>query len=275
MNNVIRKSRAILIGFVILASGGCSDPQSEPVPPHDTFCIESQVMNESRVINVYLPPGYDASTGKTYSVLYMPDGGVQEDFPHIANTIDAGIRAGEMQPIVLVGIENTERRRDMSGPTSVATDREIAPVVGGSATFRSFISTELMPEIQARYRVTDESGIVGESAAGLFIVETFFLQPELFDIYIAISPSLWWNDEGLVKQAADRLAGWSDLDIDLYLSSANEGDIAPPVSRLAEALRNNAPSGVRWTYKPRPDLRHNNIYRSVAPTVLRAYYSVK
>ncbi len=232
-------------------------------------------MNESRVINVYLPPGYVEPTGELYPVLYMPDGGIQEDFPHIANTIDAGIRAGEMKPMVLVGIENTERRRDMTGPTSVAKDREVAPVVGGSAAFRDFISTELIPEIHARYRVTSESGIIGESAAGLFIVETFFLQPELFDIYIAISPSIWWNDEELVKQAAKRLAAGPKLDIDLYLTSADETDIAPPVFRLAEELRKNSPSGVRWTYKPRPDLRHNNIYRSVAPAVLREYFSAK
>ena len=261
--------------LVVMALGACSGQQSETAPPHDTFKIESQVMNESRVINVYLPPGYVAATGDTFSVLYMPDGGVREDFPHIANTIDAGIRAGEMKPIVLVGIENTQRRRDMTGPTTVAKDREIAPVVGGSADFRGFIATELIPEIKARYRVTSESGIIGESAAGLFIMESFFLQPKLFDTYIAISPSLWWNDEGLVREAAEWLSTAPNLDIDLYLTSANETDIAPPVARLVEEFRKKDLVGVRLTHEPRPDLRHNNIYRSVAPTVLRTYYSGK
>ncbi len=275
MKKSILEIQAIVLALVLLAAGACYGSQSESTPPHVTFSIESQVMNELRVINVYLPPGYDESATEKYSVLYMPDGGIKEDFPHIANTIDAGIRAGQMRPIVLVGIENTQRRRDMSGPTSVARDREIAPVVGGSAVFREFIATELIPEIHSRYRITDESGIIGESAAGLFIVETFFLQPELFDVYIAISPSLWWNNEGLVRQAADRLSGWSGLDIDLYLTSADETDIAPPVSRLAEELQKNCPSGIRWTYKPRSDLRHNNIYRSVAPAVLREFYPPK
>lgn len=279
MSNALRKTnpkgRATVLVFAILALGACSGPQDETAPPHDTFSIESQVMNESRVINVYLPPDYAKASENAYSVLYMPDGGILEDFPHIANTIEAGIRAGEMKPIVLVGIENTERRRDMSGPTSVAKDREIAPVVGGSADFRSFIATELIPEIHSRYRVTDESGIIGESAAGLFIVETFFLQPELFDTYIAISPSLWWNDEGLVRQAAARLSTAPNLDIDLYLTSADESDIAPPVSRLVAEIRKKDLPGLRLTHEPRPDLRHNNIYRSVAPAVLRTYYSGK
>ncbi len=261
--------------LAILYAGACSSPQDESVPLHDSFSIESQVMNESRLINVYVPPDYGKSTAASYPVLYMPDGGIGEDFPHIANTIDSAIRAGEMRSIVLVGIENTERRRDMTGPTEVAEDRKIAPQVGGSAVFRSFIADELVPQIHSRYRVTDESGIIGESAAGLFIVETFFLQPDLFDVFIAISPSIWWNNEEIARRAAERMITGSGADIDLYLTSANEADIAPAVSRLAEVLRISAPSGLRWQYDARPDLRHDNIYRSVAPTVLREYYSVK
>lgn len=275
MKSVYCQILSLPLVLSILCAGACSGPQEEPVPAHDTFTIESSVMDETRLINVYLPPDYGQDTEKNYPVLYMPDGGVGEDFPHIANTIDAAIRAGEMRSIVLVGIENTERRRDMTGPTEVAEDRKIAPVVGGSAAFRGFIAKELVSQIHTRYRVTDESGIIGESAAGLFIMETFFLQPELFDVYIAISPSIWWNNEEIVRRAAERLSAGSDADLDLYLTSANEEDIAPAVSRLAEVLNESASSGLRWRYEPRPDLRHHNIYRSVAPVVLREYYSSK
>ncbi len=205
----------------------------------------------------------------------MPDGGVEEDFPHIATTIDSAIRAGEMRPVLLVGIENTERRRDMTSPTEIATDREIAPKVGGSAAFRAFIGQELIPEIQARFQADDDSGIIGESLAGLFIVETFFLQPDLFDRYIALSPSLWWNSEELVLRASERLFGRPDMNIDLYLSTANEEGIIQAVSRLAEILGQDAPPGLRWQYEPRPDLRHGNIYRSTSPEILRRFYPVR
>jgi len=271
MTNTARRASALAIA--ILMFGACSGQGSETAPPHETLRIESRVMEESRVINVYLPPDHAANPDRAYPVLYMPDGGVLEDFPYIANTIDAKIRSGEIDAVVLVGIENTDRRRDMAGPTSVARDREIAPTAGGSGDFRRFIATELMPEIRSRYRVTGESGIIGESAAGLFIVETFFLEPELFDIYIAISPSIWWDDEGLVRHAATRLANAPDLDVDLYLTSANESDIAPPVARLVEEIRKAGVPGIRLEYQPRPDLRHDNIYRSVAPAVLQSYYS--
>ena len=262
----------IPIALVIAAMGSCSSPQEEPVPPHEAFTIDSIETNETRQINVYLPPDYGQTSTLRYPVLYMPDGGVREDFPHIATTIDNAIRAGQMQPVVLVGIENTERRRDMTGPTEVAEDRKVAPHVGESAAFRAFIANELVPRIHELYRITDESGIIGESLAGYFIVETFFLQPELFDKYIALSPSIWWNDEDIVRRAQERLQAHPDLDADLYLSSANETDIFPAVARLAEILEREAPSGLRWQYEPRPDLRHNNIYRTVSPQVLRLMY---
>jgi predicted alpha/beta superfamily hydrolase len=115
------------------------------------------------------------------------------------------------------------------------------------------------------------AAIIGESLAGLFVVETFFLEPDLFDTYIALSPSLWWNEEELVRKAGERLKARPDLRKTLYLSSAGD-DVGPETERLAEALRAHAPAGLRWQYKPRPDLRHGNVYRSSAPQVLRELF---
>ena len=239
----------------------------DTVPPHDTFTLRSAALDETRRINVYLPPGYGAGNAR-FAVLYMPDGGVEEDFPHVAATVDAAIRAGEMRPVLVVGIENTQRRRDMTGPTSVASDSAIAPRVGGSAAFRRFIASELMPEVRRRYRTTGETAILGESLAGLFIVETFLLQPELFDTYIALSPSLWWNRGALVDAAAGHLRAHRRMHAALYLASAAD-DILPPIERFAGVLRASAPRGLRWSYVPRPDLRHATIYRGSEPRVLR------
>ncbi|WP_372338295.1 alpha/beta hydrolase [Corallococcus llansteffanensis] len=240
---------------------------------HPSFTLESPALKETRRINVYTPPGYDTAQDARYPVLYMPDGGEQEDFPHVAATLDTAIRAGEVRPFILVGIENTERRRDMTGPTEVDEDRKIAPRVGGSAAFRAFLRDELMPEVRRRYRVTDETAIIGESLAGLFIMETFFLQPELFNTFIALSPSLWWNGDELVRKAGERLQARPDLRATLYVASANEEGIAPQSARLAEILRASAPAGLKWRYEPRPDLRHDNIYRSLSPQVLRQTFA--
>ncbi len=143
----------------------------DPIPVHDSFQIASKLVGEIRTINVWTPPGYAQGT-EPLMVMYMPDGGIGEDFPHIANTLSALIQSKRIPPMILVGIENTQRRRDLTGPTEVEKDKKIAPVVGGSAAFMAFIKEELFAEIGRRYRITDERGIIGESLAGLFIVET-------------------------------------------------------------------------------------------------------
>ncbi|KRA74103.1 hypothetical protein ASD78_11365 [Lysobacter sp. Root667] len=117
--------------------------------------------------------------------------------------------------------------------------------------------------------MSDETGIIGESLAGLLVVETFFEQPKLFDVYIAMSPSLWWNQDALMLEAERRLKVGGFAGRTLFLSSANEDNIAPQTARLADALPAAAPEGLRWRYGPRPDLSHSTIYRTLSPQLLR------
>jgi predicted alpha/beta superfamily hydrolase len=271
-NDVTRRLAAPMIAAALGGGWAGGAHAQEQAPPHETFTLHSAALGETRRINVYTPPGYDPAGDVRYPVLYMPDGGVQEDFPHVSATVDAGIRAGEMRPMLVVGIENTERRRDMTGPTTVAGDSTIAPRVGGAEAFRRFVADELMPHVRGRYRVSDETAIIGESLAGLFIVETFVLRPELFDTYVALSPSLWWNAEALVGRAGERLRGRQELRARLYFSSADEENIVAAAARLAQVLRADAPAGVLWEYRPRPDLTHGTIYRAEAPRVLRELF---
>ncbi len=269
----MRASSVWLCLGVVLGISTLAVAADEPLPPHASFTLRSAKLKETRRINVYTPPGYAESKSVRYPVLYMPDGGLQEDFPHVSRTVDAASRAGEMRPMLLVGIENTERRRDMTGPTQVAEDKKIAPRVGGSAAFRAFLRDELLPEVRRRYRTTGETGIIGESLAGLFVLETFLLEPQLFDTYLALSPSLWWNAEALVNGAAKHLAGRRTLrNKALYVASTSDDTIAPAAERLAAALRGAEARGLKWKYEPRTDLRHDNLYREASPQVLRAWF---
>ena len=102
----------------------------------------------------------------------MPDGGIAEDFLHVAGLVRVLSGNGSMRPFLLVGIENTERRRDMTGPSRDPQDQKIAPRIGGSAAYRSFLRDELMPQVRQRYPTTEERALIGESLAGLFVVET-------------------------------------------------------------------------------------------------------
>ncbi len=242
-----------------------------PLVMGETFTIGSKTLDETRRINVYLPPVYKDSANVRLPVLYMPDGGMGEDFLHIAGLVQVSVGNGTMRPFILVGIENTERRRDLTGPTRNAEDRKIAPRVGGSAAFRKFIRTELIPVIDARYRTTGERAIVGESLAGLFIVETFFLEPDLFDTNIAFDPSLWWNDHALVDSAAARLRATRFGKRTIYLANSSQ-DIDQLSRVLADTLSKVAPAGISWYYEPMMAETHATIYHPAALIAFRRLF---
>lgn len=234
---------------------------TDPVPKHSTFTVSSRILSEGRTINVWLPDEY-AMGQDSFPVLYMLDGGLKEDFPHIANTIEALIRAKKIPAALLVGIENTQRRRDLTGPTEVAKDKEIAPVVGGSEAFRRFVEQELMPEVRKNYRINGQSAIIGESLAGLFVTETFLIQPSLFDGYIAFDPSLWWNNQYLVKQAPALLGSFPRTAKVFWFAGSNAVDIAANVKQLAGALQSNPLPTLQWQYLDAAKETHQSIFRA-------------
>jgi predicted alpha/beta superfamily hydrolase len=250
---------------------GIATEKASPLTIGETFTIDSKIQNETRHINVYLPPIYTESPKSELPVLYMPDGGISEDFLHVAGLVQVSVGNETMRPFILVGIENTQRRRDMTGPTDNDADKKIAPQVGGSEAFRKFIRRELMPEVKKRYRTTSETAIVGESLAGLFVIETFVLEPDLFSTYIAFDPSLWWNNQKLLDDLPKSLRAQPKLEKTLYFASSDEKEILKSAERLAAILRKDAPTGLQWRYEEMPAETHATIYH---PAALKAFRSV-
>ena len=234
--------------------------------------MPSATLKETRRITVYLPPAYSETATTRLPVLYMPDGGMAEDFLHIAGLVQVLTGNGTMRPFILVGIENTERRRDMTGPTEDPEDRKIAPRVGGSQAFRTFIRKELMPAIRARYRTTDETAIVGESLAGLFVVETFLKEPDLFNTYIAFDPSLWWNKDGMVKGAAADLKSGLDKRRTLYMATSSEGNAGGYMTRFAAIVASDAGPLVTSKHVTWGTELHSTIYHPAALVAFRELF---
>ncbi|HMS70274.1 MAG TPA: alpha/beta hydrolase-fold protein [Saprospiraceae bacterium] len=262
--NISTKINFYYVFFLVLGCFmSCTDKATsqDPIPTHVTLNIESKEVGETRVINIWTPPNYDGSKD-AFPVLYMPDGGIQEDFPHIANTIAALIQSKKINPIILVGIENTQRRRDLTGKTEVKEDKEIAPIVGGSEAFRSFIQKELIPEIDSKYRTTKEKGIIGESLAGLFVTETFLLYPQMFDFYIAFDPSLWWNDKKLLKDASKHLSAFSGGQKRYWFAGSSAEDIYVSTRLLSKVLDSAKVENLKWQYSDEPKEEHSTIFRA-------------
>ncbi|WP_164011176.1 alpha/beta hydrolase [Pyxidicoccus trucidator] len=245
-----------------------------PVVIARSYTLESSVLKETRRINVYVPPSY--ADGQTrLPVLYLLDGGEQEDFPHITGLAQLASLNHAMREMMVVGIEGTDRKRDFTFPSSDPVDRKELPTSGGSAAFREFLARELKPWVEARYRTTGESAIIGESLAGLFIVETFLSQPELFERYIAVSPSLWWDNQSLAKESATRLRAHPAGSRVLYLSIGDEGGgMQEGVDALVGALKAHAPAGLQWHYEPLPGEHHHTVYHPAAFRAVRALFPV-
>jgi uncharacterized protein len=254
---------------VLLTAAACSvspppaTPPGDSVPVHESFTIQSRAIGEPRLVNVHAP----RSSGPL-PVLYMPDGGLDEDFPHVVQAVEALVAQRKIRPVIVVGIPNTQRRRDLTPPSDVASDRAIAPQIGGSAAFRRFIREELIPEIERRYRTTPERSIIGESLAGLFVVETFLEEPSLFRHYVALDPSLWWNDGALVASAEARLRAFDATPRTLYLASSADAEARGGPAGLAEAIRRSPPAKLRWRYELRRDLTHATIFRALEKEAL-------
>jgi uncharacterized protein len=261
---------------------GCVAPTPPSRPPAQiedivighSFLMNSAVLGEKRRITVYLPANYD-KTPQRYPVLYLLDGGANEDFHHVTGIVQVSVANGLMDPIILIGIENTERRRDMTGPTENPEDKKIAPRVGGSAHFRQFLKDELVPRIEKDFRGNGERTLLGESLAGLFVVETFFEEPGLFHRYISVSPSLWWNHGFLLGKAAERLKTLPVQGKTLYLTVGGKDDNTKETDTLAEALRSAQPSGLTWYYEPLPDEAHATMLHAGALKALRKFFVAK
>ncbi|MEO5726733.1 MAG: alpha/beta hydrolase-fold protein, partial [Byssovorax sp.] len=240
----------------------------------DSITIDSRMLGETRRINIYKPAMYDKDSSR-YPVLYMSDGGAEEDFHHITGIVQVSVMNGTMRPFLVVGIENTVRRRDLTGPTENPEDlvRTATPKVGGSALFRRFIREELMPEIRKHYRTTAETAIVGESLGGLFALETFFLDPDLFDTYVSVSPSLWWNNQSIARNAAARLKKYGNRKKTLFIAKERDEDSGDGAKILADALREVAPPGLTWHYAPMPEEGHGTIFHGAALKAFRTVFA--
>ncbi|WP_313445309.1 alpha/beta hydrolase [Stenotrophomonas indicatrix] len=246
---------------------------ASPLVIGETFTIQSKALGETRRINVYRPQPWGLDPKTPLPVLYMPDGGIGEDFLHLAGLVQVLTGNGSMRPFLLVGIENTERRRDMTGPSRDPEDQKIAPRIGGSAAYRDFLRDELMPQIRQRYATTDERALIGESLAGLFVIETLLQEPAMFNSYIALDPSLWWNHGALLSGAGKQVPSVARSGARLFLASSGQPELAASSARLAAVLQQASPATL-VKYQTLPEETHATIYHPAALQGLRTLFPV-
>lgn len=266
---------------LLLCAAPAAAQEGEPILIGRTFTLDSAVLGTERRISVRLPTGYDdpEAAGRRFPTVYVIDGGPEQDFPHIAGIAQSGDINWSFEPFILVGVETVNRRHEITpsvtSPADIAAyENELGATPGGSAEFRRFLAEDVKPWVEARYRTSGRDAVIGESLAGLFVVETLFETPDLFDDYIAVSPSLWWDEMRLGREAGRLLAAIPPGDRRLYLTLADEGfRHEEGVGLLVQALQQHPPQGLQWLFVEQGDSEtHASIYHGAALDAFRAFY---
>jgi len=171
---------------------------------HKSF--KSRYLPSDRDVLVYVPPGYDEETERTYPVLYLHDGQnlfdgrtsfVKDRTWKVREHADAAIEAGEIEPLIIVGIYNTGDRR-----LAEYTHEYNWQMGGGEAdSYGMLITEELMPWIAKQYRVRpdrESTGLGGSSLGGLVSLYLGLRYPAVFGRLAVMSPSVWWNHKSIL-----------------------------------------------------------------------------
>jgi len=228
--------------------------------------IVSAILNEERSIIISLPKDYEDSDAK-YPVLYLTDG--LQNIWHVAGATELLTRTGSIPPMIVVGIESVDRMRDFT-----LTANNNNPKSGGGKKFLSFIEEELIPYVESNYRTNTYKLLEGHSLGGLFTASTLMENPNLFDSFIIMSPSLWWNNEELTEKAKDFFKTQTDLDKTLFLGVGTyESDpdfgMRKELKNFANVIGENRPENLRFEHKELEKEGH------MSSTLLSNYYGLK
>jgi predicted alpha/beta superfamily hydrolase len=246
--------------------------------------IQSKVLGEERTLNIYLPEGYNKNDTTRYAVTYLLDGSADEDFIHIVGLYQfySFEWINRVPKTIVVGIATVDRRRDFTYPTTIEKDKKKYPTTGHSDKFIAFIEKELQPFIENRYKVNASKTIIGESLGGLLATEILLKKPALFNKYIIVSPSIWWDNGSLLSlQSPVLLEGYTHK-TDVYVGVGKEGLTSTEMPRvmevdanlLADKIKATKSKAVSVYFDYLPEENHATIMHQAVNNALKQLYPV-
>ncbi|HET6851411.1 MAG TPA: alpha/beta hydrolase-fold protein [Pyrinomonadaceae bacterium] len=250
--------------LLLISAAAIAQPATGTVK---TLKLKSAVLGEERTVLVRTPAGYETNK-VSYPVLYMTDGDAH--MGHTASTIEFLTRNGRISDLIVVGVTNTDRTRDLTPVKS--TNKNPAgelqfPTSGGADNFLKFFETELIPEIEKQYRVQPYRILAGHSLGGLFAIHSMISKPGLFNSYVAVSPSLQWENGEALKRAEDFLSKQKEMKVTLFVSLGNEpGAIGESFDSFRALLAKTNIKGFEWQAERMDDEDHGSV-------VLRSHYA--
>ncbi|OOV16594.1 hypothetical protein BXU10_20805 [Flavobacterium sp. LM4] len=230
---------------------------------NEVITIPSKVLNEERQIYIHVPKQESASPNKTFPVLYLLDG--ENHFHILSAYIDYLSYYEIIPPIIVVGIISKDRRKDLT-PTKSTIDYfgkidSTYKTSGGNEHFFQFMQSELIPYIETNYKAGSYKIFAGHSFGGITTINCMFTYPDMFNAYIAISPSLWWDNKYILKLAENKLTKSVYLNKMLFYSTGNEGineqnSFHTDVLKFDGLIVNRTLKGLLYKYKCYPEESH-------------------
>lgn len=217
----------LMVLFLLLGLTSSRTQEKQPIEIGFTETIHSEILNEDRDYFVYLPEELRNSptTTQPYPVAYLLDG--ERFFMPFIGHVKSLSSSGHMliPRMIVIGIPNTNRSRDLS-PTKTPPDppylpESIASMGGGGDEFLDFLQQELIPEIEKKYPAISHRLLVGHSLGGLLALHTYINRTNLFDDYLVLDPSVWWNNQYLVQQFEETPVDSRFKNTSLYVANAN------------------------------------------------------
>ncbi|WP_291285217.1 alpha/beta hydrolase-fold protein [Flavobacterium sp.] len=247
--------------------------------------IQSKELGEKRILNIYLPEGYKAEEATKYPVIYLLDGSADEDFIHIAGLVQFNSFEwiNQVPKSIIVGIATVDRRRDFTFPTTIEKDQKRFPTSGHSDKFIAFIEKELQPFIEKNYKANDSKTIMGQSLGGLLTAEILLKKPTLFNKYVIVSPSIWWNNASILNQDSALFQENFNQQTQIYLAVGKEGLTPTEIPRvmevdanlLAEKIKASKSKNIQVYFDYLPLENHATILHPAASNSFRFFYPIK
>lgn len=283
----------LFIGFSLLAKA-----QTENKITIGTIeTIHSKILNEDRKVWIYVPDGYikGAPNTEQYPVVYLLDG--NSHFSSVVGMIEqlSTMNGNTICPkMIVVGILNTDRNRDLT-PTHIESDlpmmnAEGSKTTGGNENFITFIQKELMPYVETNYPTAPYKMLIGHSFGGLTAINILANHTNLFNSYVAIDPSLWWDKQKFLEKSKKILVEKKFKNTSLFIGIANTMETGMDTIRvkkdttqgtrhiraifeLANTLKNNKQNQLNFQYKYYDNDNHGSVPLIAEYDALRFIFS--
>lgn len=222
---------------------------SKPFVLGRIYEIQSKQLSEKRILNIYLPEGYNEKDSIKYPVIYLLDGSANEDFIHIVGLVQYNSFewVNRLPKSIVVGIATVDRRRDFTFPTTIEADKKLYPTAGHSDRFIAFLEKELQPFVEQEFKTTESKTLIGQSLGGLLATEILFEHPSLFNKYIIVSPSLWWNNGSMLNEDSKIMSADFKQPTEVYIAVGKEGLTPTAVPRVMEVDVNVLADKIKMT----------------------------